>query len=294
MNDLFRQINKDGGDRSRGLDPKYRPENTEHCLEQPDRDLTNYVPDPDLICPKTNLLTPWGPSIWVVDGPEVSYYGSSYSTRMVVACLSEGGGAWIWSPVPFTKAIAYEIEGRAGCVRHIISPNKYHNLNLKEWSDNHPLAKVHAAPGLAERESIVQDLTLDFVLTDDIYRDLSLDFDQVLFRGSYCDEAVFYHRLSGTVIFADLIQRNEECKCHGVMGTIMKANGVIGSNGGTPQSVRFSFWWNGQKRLAQNALRVILDKWKPNKMIVAHGSNAQENATEIVSRALEWIDSPNM
>ena len=273
----------------------YRPEDVIHCLPKPELDLTNYVPDPDKICPKTNLLTPWGPSIWFVDGPIVSFYGYSYSTRMVVVSLSQGGGSLIWSPIPLSNELANEIEGRAGGVRHIVAPNMYHNRNLKEWSDRYPLAKIHAAPGLPEREGVgSEDLIFDFLLTDDIHRDLSLDLDQVLFRGSYCDEAVLYHRLSGTIIFADLIQRHYECNCTGMYGEMMRLNGVVGEQGGTPKPWRLSFWWNGNKKKAQNALHVILDRWKPKMMIVAHGENSTEGATDLVANALSWMTTSDI
>ncbi|MBS1269768.1 MAG: hypothetical protein MAG794_00719 [Gammaproteobacteria bacterium] len=46
------------------------------------------------------MLEELGPSLYVVEGPTVSFYGFPYPTRMAVAHLSDGG-VWVWSPVFF-------------------------------------------------------------------------------------------------------------------------------------------------------------------------------------------------
>jgi hypothetical protein len=52
----------------------------------------------------TTLLEPFGPSLWIVDGPVVDFYGFPYPTHMVVIALS-AGACWIWSPVTFSTEL---------------------------------------------------------------------------------------------------------------------------------------------------------------------------------------------
>jgi hypothetical protein len=167
-------------------------------------DLSSYVEDPNHIAPKTNFLKPLGPSLWIIQGDEVHK-----NRRMVICGLQGGGGAWLWSPMlPPSGELCDEIEGRCGGVRHIVCPSMYHYDYLAQWSRRYPKAKVHVAPpglgdGLPEETSSV---VVDFVISDDPKRDYVLDMDSVLMRGSSTTEAIFYHRLSHTLIVADLIQ----------------------------------------------------------------------------------------
>jgi len=95
----------------------------------------------------TKRLQEFGPDIWIVDGPTVAVGGFQYPTRMAVVRLSDGS-AWTWSPVKLSDELASEIETAVGPVKHIVAPNKLHHLNLMEWSQRYPDARVYAPPGL--------------------------------------------------------------------------------------------------------------------------------------------------
>ena len=62
----------------------------------------------------------FGPSLYVVEGPTVSFYGFSYPTRMAVVHLSDGT-AWVWSPVALSDELVAALK-TVGAVRHIVSP----------------------------------------------------------------------------------------------------------------------------------------------------------------------------
>ena len=72
------------------------------------------------------MFEEFGPSLWVADGPTVSFYGFPYPTRMAVARLSDGS-AWVWSPVALTRDLVEAVEA-IGPVGHIVSPNKLFSL----------------------------------------------------------------------------------------------------------------------------------------------------------------------
>ena len=125
------------------------------------------------------MLEEFGPSLYVAEGPTVSFYGFGYPTRMAVVRLSDGS-AWVWSPVALTDELAGAVQA-VGPVHHIVSPNKIHHLFLAEWAERWPRARVYAPPGLARRKPA---LRFDAELRDEPDPAWSVDIDQVIFRGS--------------------------------------------------------------------------------------------------------------
>jgi len=223
----------------------------------------------------------FGPSLYVADGPTVSFYGFPYATRMAVVRLSDGS-AWVWSPVALSDELAKSVDA-VGPVRYIISPNKIHHLFLAEWSERWPDARVYAPPGLAQRRP---ELNFDAELGDEPDPAWVADIDQVIFRGSVAmEEVAFFHRASRTAIICDLIQRHPEVTMTGWKGMLMRLDSLVGEHGSTPREWRASFLRRGRARTARE--KVL--GWKPERLLIAHGECAQADATTIIDRALSWI-----
>jgi hypothetical protein len=227
------------------------------------------------------MLEQFGPSLYVADGPTVSFFGFPYPTRMAVARLRDGN-VWVWSPIALTPELAAAVDG-IGPVRYIVSPNKLHHLFLQEWADHWPAAQLHAPPGLARKKNA---LHFHGELGDDPSPPWVEDMDQVVFRGSFAmAEVAFFHRESRTAIIGDLIQRFADTSIAGWKGTVMRLGGLVGEPGGTPRDWRASFLRHGPARAA---LQKVLG-WKPERLLIAHGLCAQSGATEIIRAALNWI-----
>lgn len=227
------------------------------------------------------MLEEFGPSLYVAEGPTVSFYGFPYPTRMAVVRLSDGS-VWVWSPVALTDELVRSVEA-IGTVRHIVSPNKIHHLFLGEWAQRWPDARLYAPPGLARKKPEVH---FDADLSDEPDPAWAADIDQVIFRGSLAmDEVVFFHRASCTTIICDLIQRHAPEKMSGWKGKLMQLDGLVGEHGSTPREWRASFL---RRRPARAALQKVLG-WKPSRLLIAHGECAQTGATEIIRDALSWI-----
>ncbi|HIG44663.1 MAG: DUF4336 domain-containing protein [bacterium] len=227
------------------------------------------------------MLEEFGPSLYIAEGPTVSFYGFPYPTRMAVAQLSDGG-LWVWSPVALTDELVSSIEA-IGPVLHIVSPNKIHHLFLQEWLERWPDACVYASPGLARRKPEVH---FDADLTDEPEPAWAASIDQVIFRGSLAmEEVVFFHKESCTTIVCDLIQRHAQEKMSGWKGKLMQLDGLVGVNGSTPREWRASFL---SRRPARAARQKVLG-WQPDRLLIAHGECVQNGATEIIKRALSWI-----
>ncbi len=129
------------------------------------------------------MLEAFGPSLYVADGPTVSFFGFPYPTRMAVVQLSDGN-SWVWSPVALTEELARAVEA-IGPVRYILSPNKIHHLFLAEWAEHWPDARFYAPPGLARKKP---DLHFYAELGDEPDAGWAVDIDQVIFRGSVAME----------------------------------------------------------------------------------------------------------
>lgn len=227
------------------------------------------------------MINEFGPSLYAIDGPTVSFFGFPYPTRMAVARLSDGS-AWVWSPVALTPEIV-DFMSTFEAVTHIVSPNKIHHLFLGQWQDRWPEACLHAPPGLAERKP---ELTFRAELGDDPNPAWAADIDQVIFRGSFAmEEVVFFHRASSTALVCDLIQRHHEATLSGWKGLLMRADNLVGQLGSTPREWRATFLRRGPARAARS--KVL--GWQPEQLLIAHGECARHGATDIVARALRWI-----
>ena len=225
------------------------------------------------------MLTEFAPSLYVADGPVVSFYGFPYPTRMVVVRLSSGG-LWVWSPVAPTPALAAAIDA-LGPVQEIVSPNKIHHLFLAAWAARWPAARLHAPPGLPARRL---DLRFASELGDEPDPRWVGEIDQTVFRGSpVLEEVAFLHRASRTAIVGDLVQRHEPIG--GWRGLAMRLDGLVGEGGSTPREWRLTFLRRGPARAA----RARLLGWRPERLVVAHGACARHDATGILARATAWI-----
>jgi hypothetical protein len=250
----------------------------------------------------------------------------------VIVGLRGAGGAWVWNPQGMpSKELQVELQARCGGVRHIMSPNKYHvGKYFREWSKAYPQAKVYAPPDYdfeAEAAKHKYDeqeitshstkhlqnkpLTIDFVLTEDPKRDYVLDIDQVIFRGSRTDEVVFFHRLSNTVLFCDLLQQvpkeNTGLGGGSWFSSILETVAPIAANvpAGAPQpptpsnsmqypymvpyTWQLSFWWKGEQELAGKAWKMIQEKWNPQQIVMSRGEVVKENASQVLTQAFAWV-----
>jgi len=227
------------------------------------------------------VLEEFAPSLYVADGPTVPFLGFPYPTRMAVARLAEGG-AWVWSPIALSPELERAVEA-IGPVRHVVSPNKIHHLFLKEWAERWPHARVHAPPGLARRKP---ELRFDAELGDEPDPAWAAEIDQTIFRGSFAmEEVAFFHRPSRTAILGDLVQRHDPARSKGLKGMVMRLDGLVGEAGSTPREWRASFLRRRPARAARS--RVLA--WQPERLVIAHGACAREEATTTLARALAWI-----
>ena len=229
-------------------------------------------------------LHAFGPRIWTVEGPVVPFFlGFHYPTRMAVIRLSDGG-LFVWSPVALSDDLTREI-GALGPVRYLVSPNLLHHVFLGAWTEAYPDARLYAPPGLRRRR---KDLHFDADLGDSPDPGWAADVDQVAMRGSLAmTEVVFFHRASGTAIFADLIQNLPRDWCRGWRGVVARLDGITAPTPGAPREWRLSFV---DRTAARAALAHVL-AWPIERVLIAHGEPATEDGAAFVRRAFAWLSS---
>lgn len=228
------------------------------------------------------VLEAFGPEIWIGGGPTVvAAAGFHYPTRMAVIRLA-GGGLFIWSPV----ALSADLQGAVdalGEVRFLIAPNTLHDSFLSEWRRAYPGAKLYAAPGLRQRR---KDLVFDGDLGDAPADGWAEEIDQVPVRGNLITtEVVFFHRLSGTAIFTDLIQHFSPTWFGGWRAIVARLDLMIGPEPSVPRKFRNAF-------VNRRAARVGLDQilaWPVQQVLMAHGPPVRSDGRAFIARAFRWL-----
>ncbi len=228
------------------------------------------------------LIELFGPDIWLFNGPSVSAMGGFvYPTRMVVIRLADGH-LWVWSPITLTEAVKREMD-ELGLVSDIIAPNSLHDLALSDWHAAYPAARLHAAPGLAEKRP---DLGFDTVLSDEPDPAWAGEIDQVVVPGNaITTETVFHHRASGTILFTDLLQQFPPDWFSGWRRWIARMDGMITDLPAVPKKFRLAFT---DRAAARQAIRRVLD-WPAEALIIAHGQPVKASAAGILRQAFAWL-----
>ncbi len=233
----------------------------------------------------TALLRAFGPEIWICEGPIVPFLpGAPYPTRMAVIRLTDGG-LFVWSPIALSSALCDEVDA-LGPVRYLVSPNLLHHLFLGEWKASYPTAKLYAPPGLRQRR---KDLAFDTDLADLSPPPWLPEIDQVLMRGSFfMTEVVFFHGLSRTAIFADLIENLPRGWFKGWRGLAARLDGIVAPHPGAPLEWRLSFL---NRHAARQALAHIRS-WPIERVVIAHGAMPSTDGAAFVQNAFAWLQKP--
>jgi hypothetical protein len=223
--------------------------------------------------------------IWVVDGPVIRFYKMPFSTRATIVRL-ENGDTWLHSPTRWSPDLQARIEG-LGPIRHLIAPNWIHYAHIADWQAALPQAQVWAAPGVADRaQSRGVRFRIDHPLTGDAPAAWAGQIDQMIVEGSRLHrEAVFFHRISATLILTDLIENFEPARLPWWMRPLARLGGVV-QPGGMPRDIRASF--AGHRDLLRAQVQRMIG-WAPERVILAHGRCYESDGTARLRRAFSWL-----
>jgi hypothetical protein len=219
--------------------------------------------------------------LWLVDRPfALPVVRAEVGTRMTIVRLADGG-LLLHSPVRLDQDLQQAV-GQLGEVRAIVAPSRVHHLFVGDYITAYPQAKSYAAPGLEERR---RDIKFDAVLTDvapDLWRG---QLEQHVFRGApVLNEVVFFHRVSRTVIFTDLVfnlpvsaRRNAP-----VFFWILDAPGKFGPH-------RFIRRRAIRDRLAARESVEQILRWDFERVIMSHGDVLEIGGKKRVAAAFAYL-----
>ena len=228
------------------------------------------------------MLTPFGPDIWIAEGPQiVAAAGFHYPTRMVVIRLGNSG-LLLWSPVAMSADLRRAVDD-LGQVAHLVAPNHLHHMALTDWARAYPEAQLHAAPGLRAKRT---DLSFDHDLGSAPHADWSDEVDQVVVHGNrITTEVVFFHRASGTVIFADLLQQLPKTWFSGWRALVARLDLMTEAEPQVPRKFRLAFT---DRAAARQAVTAILN-WPATSLVMAHGASVTDDAPAVLRRAFSRL-----
>ncbi|MDO5745845.1 MAG: DUF4336 domain-containing protein [Micrococcaceae bacterium] len=228
-------------------------------------------------------LEPLGGGLFLCDGPVVRDMGMHFETRMSVVKLGDGS-VWIASPVPVPFATLRDIAA-LGPIRYLLSPTPRHFWRLSWWHLLFPEAELWSSP-ITPITLKKGDLPLAGILDGTGQGRWAPDLEHVMLRGSrLLNEAVFFHRASGTVLIEDVIQIHQPQQGRPLRNALIALGGVGAPWGGTARDIRLSF---RDKAAARDSVEQIL-AWDFDKVVVAHGPVTKHGARETIERAFFWL-----
>jgi hypothetical protein len=219
--------------------------------------------------------------IFIVDGANVRALGIPFPTRMIIVRLA-GGSLWVNSPVSAPPEALNRITA-LGPVRFLVAPTKMHVWRLEEWHALFPEAELWMPPQIPNE---FKHLPLAGILGDTPPRGWADDLDQLVFKGNYfIEEVYFLHKKSRTVIFGDFIQNHRPVKGRPLLNALFRLVGAAYPHGGVGWDIKLSFT---NRNLARQSLDKLLS-WDFDRLILAHGVCIEKAAKPFVERAFGWL-----
>ncbi len=228
------------------------------------------------------FLRPFGPGIWLCDGPVVQgALGFHFPTRMVLIRLASGE-LFLWSPVALSGDLRAELSA-LGPVGHVVAPNTLHHVFIEAWRSACPDATFYAAPGLRVR---LPGLLIDEDLGPRPPAAWAGQIDQVVFAGNaLATEVVFFHRESGTAIFTDLLQQMPRTWFRGWRGLVARLDLMTGDRPEVPRKFRMAL---RDRPAGRAALGEVLN-WPVRRLVFAHGQPVETGGRNAIVQAFRWL-----
>ncbi|MBR9762409.1 MAG: DUF4336 domain-containing protein [Rhodobacteraceae bacterium] len=229
-----------------------------------------------------NVPKPFGPDIWIVDGPHIRFFGLPFSTRMTLVRLPSGD-LWVHSPTRPAPGLFETVEA-LGPVAHLVAPNAIHYAALPDWQRRFPDARTWVAPGVRARAA---SRKLEIGPAEELGPEA--DWENVLqghlVTGSkVLQEMVFFHAPSRCLVLTDFIENFDPAKLPWLMGKLAKLAGIVRPDGRMPPDMRATF----DRDVLRGHVQTMLS-WQPDSAIMSHGEPWLDQATPRLRRAFSRL-----
>lgn len=224
-------------------------------------------------------VTPLTDDVWTASVP-IRFAGVWFPHVMTTIRLADESLV-LHSPCRFSSNIAADI-ATLGVVQHIIAPNWFHDLYLREYHEAYPQATIWG-PSFLQRlkgQSLIRGI-LDGPTP-------WVEFSQYFVKGLLTfDETLFYHRATKTLIVADLLMnvlvpRDAPIFTRLVFQLSRSQNRLC-----TSPYLRLAITDRSALRQAAAQMR----SWRPRNIIVGHGSPITVDASANLNDALDWLQA---
>jgi hypothetical protein len=225
------------------------------------------------------VLEPVANDLWVASSPLV-FLGFHIGTRMTVVRMA-GGELWVHSPIALVPSLRARVDS-LGEVRHIVAPNVYHHLFVKEWQAAYPKATLHAPAGLAGKRP---DLRVDVGIEGAERAPWAKLLAPVHIDGCILDETIFVHRPTRTLITSDLLE-NFQTSDHWATRMYLKASGLHGKVG---FSRLFRVMYRDRAAAKKSLDRLHAHEF--DRVILAHGDVLGAGGKAALAHAYAFLSS---
>jgi hypothetical protein len=213
--------------------------------------------------------------IWQVDGPDLRMPGGVKMPASSTVIRLPDRSLLVYSPIAFDDAAAAAIAA-AGEVAHIVAPNRYHHMFAVAAAERWPRATVHAAPGVSEKQPALK-VGRELAGGERAWGDA---IEVELIGGApKINEAVLFHRPSGTLVCADLLFH--VAKPGNLRARLVLA--MMGTGGGRLAQSRM---WS-MLRKDRAAARASVDRivsWPIARLAPCHGAAVELDAAGLAER----------
>lgn len=218
-------------------------------------------------------------NLYVAEQP-LKFLGFAIGARMTAIRLDDGS-LFIHSPIRLTSELRGGLE-RLGPVKFLIAPNRFHHLFIADYLSAYKASQAWCAPGLDAKR---QDIRFTGRLDDDAPAGWAGQIDQVFFRPLRAlNEVVFFHRLSRTLMFTDLL-------FNVVRSDSVATRIALTLDGGfghptVPRTFRLGLW------MRRAEARATIDRvlsWDFDRVILAHGDVVETEGKAVVQRAWSFL-----
>ncbi|MGB8331246.1 MAG: DUF4336 domain-containing protein [Polyangiales bacterium] len=222
-------------------------------------------------------LTEFANGVWIASAPQ-KLYGWQLGARMTVLRLADES-LLIHSPIALDDRLQGQIRA-LGPVSHLVAPSLFHHLYLRDAATTFPDAKVHGPAGLRKKRP---DLRLDAILGTQSEPDWRDDVETLAVGGTLLDETLFWHKPSGTLVSADLIE-NFETADDWWTRAYLKLAGIDGRIG-LSRFLRLAF---RDRKDARRSIDQVL-QWDFDRIVLAHGKPIESDGLELLRETYTWL-----
>ena len=253
---------------------------------------SNFRPIPAIRGESESGLVEVALNIWTIEAKNYVRYRPPmqprypYTHRSVVIRLNDNS-LFILSPIKLTSDICNEMNA-LGEVKYLVSPNHLHHLNMGDWKQAYPKAKLYASPRLIPKR---KDLTFDKTLSEDTPEpEWTTQIEQCVFGSGngWFDEIVFFHCESRTVIFTDLIM-DFDSNIFSPLSRVTTQWNQMYKN--TPRGVKLAHTFD--RVLLRDSVKTVRT-WKPQHLIVAHSPwlclDGEEQVANFLDSVFNWLE----